>query len=188
MKRQSGFTLVELLITLAIAGVLASIAFPNFKTTMQNGRLTTQANDLLGALVFARSQAVSTNRYVTVCSSTDQTSCSSSNAWASGWIICQEPAANVAPFSCSGVTSSANGLLRVHEAITGNNTLTNTSGLKTITFKPNGALNGVSGLYFDVCDLRGPSFGRGIYVYPSGQARVSTTVGKQLNGTTSITC
>lgn len=187
MKRQSGFTLVELLVTLAAATVLISIAAPSFKTTIQNGRLVTQANDLLGALVFARSEAVSTSSNVTVCSSTDQSTCSSSVSWASGWIICKEPAANAAPFSCSGVTSSANGLLRVHEAITGGNTVTNDSGLKAITFTSTGAINGVSGLYFDVCDSRQASFGRAVYVYPSGQARVSPTVGKKLDGT-SLSC
>lgn len=178
MKRQSGFTLVELLITLAIAGLLASIAFPNFKITIQNGRLTTQANDLLGAFVYAHSMAVTANNNVVVCSSnSDQTACSSTAAWADGWLICQP--------DCS----SSNNILRVHEAVSGNNSVTNESSLKSITFiPPSGQLNGVSGLYFDVCDSRGAGFGRAIYIYPSGQARVSPTPGKQLDPTHSLSC
>lgn len=177
MKRQSGFTLVELLVTLAVATFLMSIAVPNFKTTIQNGRLVTQANDLLGALVYARSQAVTTGKNVVVCSSSTLSGCSSSAAWASGWIICQP--------DCSAAVN----ILRVHEAITGGNTLTNASNLASITFAPpSGAVTGVSGLYFDVCDSRGASYGRAIYVYPSGQAKVSPTVGKQIDGTTALSC
>jgi type IV fimbrial biogenesis protein FimT len=183
MKQQSGFTLIELLVTLAVATLLISIAVPNFKTTIQNGRLVTVANDLLGALVLARSQAVTTAKRVTVCSSnTDQSACSNSTAWANGWIICQE--------TDTTTTDCTNGatILRVHEAINGANTLTNGSNLKSITFTSTGALTTGTGLYFDACDSRGASFGRAIYVYPSGQAKVSPTVGKKIDGTTALSC
>ena len=176
MKKQSGFTLIELLVTLAAAGVLASMAIPSFKTSIQNGRLVTQANDILASLSFARSQSVTTSKNVVVCSSTDQSTCSSSAAWASGWLICQP--------DCSAPTN----ILRVHDAISGNNTLTNESGLNSITFTPTGSLNGISGLYFDVCDSRGASYGRAVYVYPQGMARVSTTIGKKMDASTAITC
>ncbi|HEY3645089.1 MAG TPA: GspH/FimT family pseudopilin [Gammaproteobacteria bacterium] len=175
MKRQSGFTLVELLVTLAAAGVLASIAIPNFKTTIQNGRLTTQANDLLSAFVYAHSLAVTANQNVVICSSnSDQTACSTTTAWASGWLICQP--------DCS------TNIVRVHEAISGGNTLTNASGVKSITFiPPNGGLSTGSGLYFDICDSRQASYGRAIYIYPAGQARVSPTAGQKLDGA-SLSC
>ena len=177
MKRQSGFTLVELLVTLAAATVLMSVAIPSFKTTIQNGRMVTQANDLLGALVFARSQAVTAAKDVVVCASnSDQTACDTSGTWAGGWIICQP--------DCSAPAN----ILRVHEAVSGGNTITNDSALKTLTFDSTGAVSGVSGLYFDICDGRGASYGRAIYVYPAGQAKVSPTVGKKLDGTTTLSC
>jgi type IV fimbrial biogenesis protein FimT len=185
MKKQSGFTLTELLITLAAAGVLASMAIPSFRTTIQNGRLVTQANDILGSLVYARSQAVTTARNITVCSSTDLSTCSTSNAWASGWIVCQEADAKTTSIGCATGSS----VLRVHEALVGSNTLTNGSSLKSITFAPpSGSLTTGTGLYFDVCDSRGASYGRAIYIYQQGIARVSTTIGKQLDTTTAITC
>lgn len=185
MKKQSGFTLTELLITLAAAGVLASMAVPSFKTSIQNGRLVTQANDMLATLVFARSEAVTINKNVTVCASTDQATCSTSAVWASGWIVCQEADSQATSVGCT--TGSTK--LRVHDAIVGNNTLTNASGLSSITFTPpSGGLTTGGGLYFDICDSRGATYGRAVYIYPQGIARVSTTVGKQLDNSTALTC
>jgi len=58
MKTHSGFTLVELMITLAIAAILLTVGIPSFQNVLQNNRLATQANSLVGALNLARSEAI----------------------------------------------------------------------------------------------------------------------------------
>ncbi len=58
MKRQSGFTLLELLVTLLIVGVLLSLGVPSFNTMIQNNRLSTTANDISIALNLARSESI----------------------------------------------------------------------------------------------------------------------------------
>lgn len=53
-----GFTLIELIITLAVLGIILAFAVPAFNGVIENNRVTTRANTLLGAMNYARSEAV----------------------------------------------------------------------------------------------------------------------------------
>jgi type IV fimbrial biogenesis protein FimT len=67
-RRGRGFTLVELMITMAVALVLIMIAVPSFKTMTLSNKLTTTANDLVGAINVARMEAIKTNSNTQLCS------------------------------------------------------------------------------------------------------------------------
>jgi len=56
--RSGGFTLIELIITLAVLGIVLAFGVPAFNGVIENSRVTTQANTLLGAVNYARSEAV----------------------------------------------------------------------------------------------------------------------------------
>jgi prepilin-type N-terminal cleavage/methylation domain len=70
-----GFTLVELLVTVAVLAVVLALAVPSFQGVINRNRVTTAANELASALQLARVEAVRRNRAVVLCPSTDGTSC-----------------------------------------------------------------------------------------------------------------
>ncbi len=65
IKKQIGFTLVELLIAIALIGILLSLALPAFNNTVANASLTSNVNLLVGAINLARSEAVERNASIT---------------------------------------------------------------------------------------------------------------------------
>jgi type IV fimbrial biogenesis protein FimT len=199
MRNNAGFTLIELIVTMAVAGILASVAIPSFKTTIQNNRLATQSNDLLGALLYARSQAVNggstTSTYVQVCaanSASNPTACSTNTSdWNNGWLVMGYPTTpTAAPGTATNLApvSSTPTVLRTFSALPSGTTLDANAYGADISFAKDGTLaSATTGTYFILCDSRGVNYGRAIYLGTSGEARVATTPGKLLNGTTAIT-
>ena len=86
MKKNTGFTLLELLITVTLISIVMAIGVPSMRDFIKNDRLSTQINTLVGHLAYARSEAVLRHVPVIVCASSTLTSCNSSD-WAEGWII-----------------------------------------------------------------------------------------------------
>lgn len=84
---KSGFTLVELVVVLTIAGILATLAAPGLSSFLQSHRLISAANDFVADLSFARSEAVKSGGSVTVCTSVDRSTCAASGNWQNGWIV-----------------------------------------------------------------------------------------------------
>jgi len=87
MMKQSGFTLIEMMVVLAIAVILTTTAVPSFQTFIQNNRMTTASHQFIASLNLARSEAVKHGKQVTICKSSDSANCTASNGWEQGWII-----------------------------------------------------------------------------------------------------
>ena len=69
--RPQGFSLVQLMVTIAIVGVLTGIAIPSYKSITTSNRIANEINGLLGDLQYARFAAIKEGQTVTMCSSTD---------------------------------------------------------------------------------------------------------------------
>lgn len=83
-----GFTLLELMVTVAILALLLGIGIPSFNAMMRQNRLAGQTNELVGATAMARSEAVKRGSMVTLCAATDdQSECSGTDDWTLGWIV-----------------------------------------------------------------------------------------------------
>jgi len=107
MKKSSGFTLIELIVTVSIAAILMSIAVPSFKTMIDSNRLSTGTNELVSAFILARSEALKRSQTVTVCTSTNSTTCASAgnNDFGQGWIVfvdCGTEGVKDASSDCNG--------------------------------------------------------------------------------------
>ncbi|MGO9513404.1 MAG: GspH/FimT family pseudopilin [Steroidobacteraceae bacterium] len=86
-RRAAGFTLMELLMTIMIAGILLTIGVPSFRYVTNANRIASEVNGLLGDMQYARSESIKEGQTVTVCASTDSATCTGGNAWQSGWIV-----------------------------------------------------------------------------------------------------
>ncbi|MFZ9037304.1 MAG: GspH/FimT family pseudopilin [Gammaproteobacteria bacterium] len=161
MKKNSGFTLLELLVLLAVVAILVAVGTPTMSEFIKNNRLTTQINTLVGDLAYARSEAVTRNLPVVVCASNNQTSCSSAN-WADGWIVFSD-------IDNNGDVSAGEVVLRAQQLLEGNNTLVSTTGSSVVYdsrgFSPNS--NGS----FSLCDERGPAHVKSITISNTGRVR-----------------
>lgn len=100
-----GFTLIELMVAVAVLAVLMTVAVPSYQRMVLNNRMAAQANDLISALSLGRSEAVKRAANVTVCASSNGAACT--GTWAQGWIV-RDAAGNV---------------LRVFPALRGDSTL-----------------------------------------------------------------
>ena len=87
----SGFTLLELVMTLAIIGVVAGVAVPTFKSMLLRDNVASLNNELMLSLKRARSEAIARGADVTMCSSTDGAGCSgAAGNWEKGWVIYED--------------------------------------------------------------------------------------------------
>ena len=84
-RQVAGFTLIELMVTIAVVAILAAIALPSFQSSLRSNRVATTTNEMIASLSLARSEAIRNNGGSAVCPSNSGTACAGN--WSDGWLV-----------------------------------------------------------------------------------------------------
>lgn len=130
MKRKNGFTLIELIVVMAVIAILTMYAVPSFKVSMVNNRLIGETTNLTSMLNLARTESLRRNDYVSICPSSNGTSCSGTD-YSIGAVIFTDSAN-------TGLTTGTQ-VIRVFNKFPSQQD--KGKGITKITFSPVGAIN-----------------------------------------------
>lgn len=86
IPKQTGFTLIELMVTMTVMAILLTVGVPSYQSHMKDNRRITAINELVSAMHLARSEATKSNSTVAFCPSADRATCSG-GTYDSGWIV-----------------------------------------------------------------------------------------------------
>lgn len=161
----NGFTLIEIMVAVAIVAILVTLATPSWQELIANNRSRSAVNDWIASTQFARSEALRTNGRVTMCKSSNGTSCSTDGdtGFEIGWIV------------KTGTSGAGGTVLQDTLAKDG---ISMASGSNSLTFLPNGLpVGNFTGEHMTVTDIS-PNASttsiRHICVARTGRSRVFT--------------
>lgn len=140
MKRNRGFSIIELMIVVTVVGITLAFALPSFQSTLRNNRAGSRANEVLAAAHLARSEAVKRNRYVQLCPTASETAttCTGSTDWSSGWMIFVDENENLTKEAADDILQRG--------VPSGDTVVTASAGLTQITYNSRGLGVGLAGL------------------------------------------
>jgi len=163
--RERGFTLLELMMTVAVAAILVVVGIPGMRSLVQNNRAAAASNSLVSALNLARSEALKRGTSVSVCASSDGASCSSD--WAQGWIVATD--------SASGTTAPAPGtVIQSWEGLDGGASLSEANGNDFVRYQASGLSSAKRDFTLTIPDCTGKQ-GRKISISVTGRVSVQET-------------
>lgn len=176
-----GFTMIELMVTLAIMALLATLAAPSFNQVIASTRVSSATNELYGSLALAKSEAVRSGNRVTVCPSSDATTCltSASATWATGWIIFQD----ISRTTSFASIDAGDNILQIGQEVSGDITILGST--PYASFASDGTAKLINGGFYQgrirVCSrstsLQNDARARDITILRSGRIEISKPTG-----------
>jgi len=164
----SGFTLIELMIVLAIAATLLVMVVPSFQNQILNSRMSAATSDLLGSFMSAKAESSGRSDFVTVCKrNVAGSGCVTSGNWDQGWLTFVDSDGD-------GVVDGGEQIIQIHRALPEGTTARGTAQIANlITYRPNGMTSLTATQTLVLCDKRGfGDFARGVVVSILGKGSI----------------
>jgi type IV fimbrial biogenesis protein FimT len=137
--RRSGFTLLELIMTMTVGAILLAIGVPSFRYVTSANRASSEINGLLGDMQFARGEAIKEGQTVTICAAANGAPpCLGTTAWQNGWIVFSDVAGN-------GVFGGTDVLLKMQKTFSNTDVLNADNGITSVTFSREGFTSSLPG-------------------------------------------
>ena len=172
-RNRRGFTLIEVAMCLAIAGILIGVAVPALQDAIARSRAAAVRSALLASWTTAVGHAATTGREVVLCPSTGS-GCRNSFDWSEGWIAFVDIDGNRRRSPEEALVNSTDAL---HDSVR----LRSTTGRRRLVVQPNGG-NAGSNVTFTLCDRRGIADAVALVLANSGRLRAGTPTSKSAEG------
>jgi type IV fimbrial biogenesis protein FimT len=160
-----GFTLLELMLTVAIAAILSTIAAPYFRDLVLNNQISSYTNNLVQAAYAARIEAIKRTEQVRV---SPINSSSSTNEWGPGLVVYVD--LNTPPNDVFDQGTDEE--IRTFGGVQGNQTIDETADVTGFEFQPDGSVS--PPVTFRICDARTEEEGRSVTITQRGQIKTSS--------------
>ena len=178
INRARGFTLLELLVALAILAILLGIGVPSFAAAIKNSCMSSNQNALVSSLYLARSEAIKNADSVTVCPRSGSNSQQCGTSWDNGWLVfvdrtqlSNETTANIdADDEIVNVVDGTCGTSTIHGYGSSNRTAAGATPRNFLRYNNRGSTNWNNGS-FVICDDRGSSDSRAVNIILTGDIR-----------------
>lgn len=170
---ETGFTLIELMISIVVLAILTIMAVPSFQNILMNYKVSTLNQNLFSSINFARITALNQNVATKLCPFSAANSTSCGNNWSSGWIVVTQP-------------SSGSPILLQTNQLASSGPALSATGVTDVSFNTRGLTTAQAN--FKICDSRGASYASSLMVLTTGYTQMGSSLGKAVWNGSTLTC